>query len=188
LAGDINRRAGKELIVFTGQMVGAYRLLKHATVVLGVGRSAFEGMAFGHPTVIVGENGFAGIMEADRVETLGYYNFSGRNQTVPSGPEELAGFLASLLNNPELRKRLGVFAREFVKKEIDVRGGIGRIKEVYRQLGSRRLLFGKAGDVLSFLKCLVPVAMDNAYHTLKRAVYAARGERLSISADIERAP
>jgi glycosyltransferase involved in cell wall biosynthesis len=188
LAGDINRRAGKELIVFTGQMVGAYRLLKHATVVMGVGRSAFEGMAFGHPTVIVGENGFAGIMEADKVETLGYYNFSGRNQTVPRGPEELAGFLASLMKNSELRKDLGDFAREFVKKEIDVRGGIERIEAVYRQMGSQRLLFGNAGDVISFLKCLVPVAMDNTYHTLKRAVYAVRGKRLSISADIEKAP
>ncbi len=97
-AQSINSRVDREIFYFTGPVVDAYYLLKHATIVLGVGRSAFEGMAYGKPTIVVGANGFAGVVCKENIEELSYYNFSGRNQKSLLAPEVLVIEIKKLLS------------------------------------------------------------------------------------------
>lgn len=161
-----NRKVGREVFTFTGPVVDAFKLLRDATVVMGVGRSAFEGMALGKPTVIVGANGFAGVVSEDTVADIGYYNFSGRNQKEISPPEQLAQVLVDMLSDPERRERTGQFGQDFVMKEIDVKAGLKRIEHVYQCNIEEYSAMLWLRQWLSLGKIMIPIWRDNFWHTI----------------------
>lgn len=169
---QICERFGADRVVFTGPVMHAFRLLQRASVVLGVGRSAFEGMIYGKPTLVVGENGFAGVVCPETVEDIGWYNFSGRNQQQEVAADLLAAELGSLMRDADRSRILGDFAHDFVRREIDVARGAGRIGALYQRItapGSRLAPLKQWG---SFARCLAPVAADNGLHTARQAVKA----------------
>lgn len=163
---NINRQCRREMFFFTGPVNDAYKLLKNAAIVLGVGRSAFEGMAFKKPTIIVGENGFAGIVSKQTIEAIAYYNFSGRNQKNLTSSEELSHAILSLLADSILAKVVGTEGRDFVFREIDIRGGLSRIEEVYKvnvENNNGRFRFIQWCSVF---KIMFPILRDNLWHTI----------------------
>jgi len=171
-ANEINQRFGNNRVLMTGPIINAFKLLQRADVVLGVGRSAFEGMAYAKPTLIVGENGYAGLVSPGEVESIAYFNFSGRNQSEVSSAENLAIAMERLLSDEALRATCGEFGRNYVSKEIDVAQGANRIYKIYE-----RLLYEESGLTdfskwVSFLRCLAPIILDNGLHTLKQSVKA----------------
>lgn len=169
-AEEINNNLGRKAIVFTGLVENAYRYLAYADVVLGQGRSAFEGMGFGKPTIIIGENGFAGTVLSENVESQGYYNFSGRNQLEPVSSAYFASEISKLLSDSEYAKQCSAFAQSFLAQELDIEAGIKRIEDVYEL---NRAWFRRASRVRlwrSLVKSLGPILFDNYYNALKRGV------------------
>lgn len=166
-------------IVFTGPVLRAFRLLQRAEVVLGVGRSAFEGMAYGKPTLIVGQGGFAGTVSPETVHEIAWYNFSGRNLRHRDGVEALAKEIESKLKDERLRQQLGDFGLDYVMNKIDVALGVRHIAELYNQVLESENQLGHWQQWLSFGACLVPVVRDNVWHTAKEWFPALRRLRRS---------
>lgn len=161
---------GEGKILFTGPVLHAFRLLQRADIVLGVGRSAFEGMAYGKPTMIVGEKGFAGTVSPEKVGNIAWFNFSGRNESQDIPAVVLVDEIERLLLDESERERVGFFGREFVFREIDVARGILRLDEIYQQILSLSQSLSLWQRWISFGKCLVPIFIDNELHTFKSFV------------------
>ena len=166
-AKKINNKFEAKRVVLTGPVIKAFRLLQRAEIVLGVGRSAFEGMAYACPVLVVGEKGYAGTVGPEDIDTIAWYNFSGRNQKEETSTERLAVEISSLLLDKTKRKRLGEFGREFVFNEIDVIRGASRIASIYDMVLSQRESLMTCKQWLSFSKCLLPVMCDNGLHSIK---------------------
>lgn len=158
---------GAGRIIFTGPVKQAFRLLQRADVVLGVGRSAFEGMAYGKPTLIIGENGFAGAVWEKKIDEIAWFNFSGRNRTVENSDSLLETEIIKLLQDEDYRRRLGGFGKEFVLREIDVTHGVDRIMDIYRQISTNYRKSFQWRQWFSFVKCLLPILLDNSLHSVK---------------------
>lgn len=137
LAKEINNKIGREGIILTGAVINANSLLKYGDIVMGVGRSAFEGMFLGKPTVIVGENGFAGVIEEKTVEELEYYNFSGRNVKLSGDCKELENVIRKILEDEQYALRVGRFGREYLEQELDVVQGVKKIEKIYEEVSSK---------------------------------------------------
>ncbi len=172
---SFNGRYGTAHILFTGPIVHAFRLLQRATVVLGVGRSAFEGMAYGIPTLIVGENGFAGEVAEETLDALAFYNFSGRNIQEESSSRNLVEVIRNLLADEQRRQRIGAFACEFVHREIDVAQGSKRIAEIYSELTKPGNSLLPIRCWISFAACLIPIMRDNEIYSAKRIIRRLAG-------------
>ena len=130
----VNKVIGREVVLMIGEIVDTATLLNLTDIVLGIGRCAWEGMACAKPTIIVGERGFAGIVDQTNVNTLGYYNFSGRNITEPVPFEVLSKAIISILNNKEYANSLSNFCQKFVTKEFDSKVGGERLEKIYYQV------------------------------------------------------
>jgi glycosyltransferase involved in cell wall biosynthesis len=133
LAEGINERAGRPVVRLLGTILETPQLIAWADIVLGIGRSAFEGMAGGRTTLVVGENGLAGVVRPETSSTLQYYNFSGRNLTEPAEPALLADAIERIADEPETSDRLARYAREYVFEHYDYRAGARQLESVYRQ-------------------------------------------------------
>ena len=167
-ANALNSKYGDNTVILLDPVEDAFRFLEHADIVLGVGRSAFEGMAFGKPTIVVGNTGFAGVVSPEEVDAVAFYNFSGRNRPVMAPPELLAEEIVALLTGAARRNEVGEFGREYVLREFDVKRGAERIERVYQELLKRRFSPGAQG--VSFAACLFPVMRDNCLHRPKTMV------------------
>jgi Glycosyltransferase len=168
---EICTRYGSGVVILTGLVMKAFRLLQRADIVLGVGRSAFEGMAYGKPTLIVGQAGYAGAMSPETVDALAWYNFSGRNRKeAEEGDESLVAAIGDLLHDPEQCKRLGAFGREFVFREIDVACGAPRLREIYHRVTRTEAQLSSWRQALSLAACLAPIARDNGLHPVRQRV------------------
>jgi len=164
----LNAKYGDKTVVMVDPVPDAFRFLQHADVVLGVGRSAFEGMAYGKPTIVVGNTGFAGVVAPEDIDAIAYYNFSGRNRPDTAPAEVLASEILSLLTDEARRQTVGEFGREYVMREFDVKRGAERIETVYAELRSNR--FPPAAQGISFGACFFPVMRDNVLHRPKSIV------------------
>ena len=164
---EINRELGRKSVAFTGSVVNAYRFLPLAYIVMGVGRSAFEGMAYMKPTLIVGEKGYAGTVREENIKEISYYNFSGRNNREKVPPDELAKEIRRLLTDSEYYEGVRYFGLKFLREHIDIKAGIERIEKVY----SENSLYA-AGACRFFRACnlvrvLTPIMVDNYYNQIK---------------------
>lgn len=166
-ATNICAQYGSGRIVFTGPVIKAFRLLQRADIVLGVGRSAFEGMAYAKPTLIIGENGYAGAVCDEKIDEIAWFNFSGRNQKMQNTDSLLEVEIIKLLQDAEYRRQLGEFGRDFVFREIDVTHGVDRIMDIYRQISLNYRQSSRWRQWISFVKCLLPILRDNSLHSVK---------------------
>ncbi|MBU8920962.1 MAG: glycosyltransferase family 4 protein [Bacteroidales bacterium] len=130
---NVNSELGYKAVILTGAVVETPGLLAWADIVLGIGRCAWEGMATGKPTLVVGENGLAGVVEPEKVDELKYYNFAGRNLEVPVGPGLLSEALNRIINDRELYERLASFSRQYVLDNYDYRKGAEKFEKLYQR-------------------------------------------------------
>jgi len=170
IGAGINMELQRDAIVFTGLVPGAYRFLKNASIVLGQGRSAFEGMAFGKPTLIVGDNGYAGTVCDRDIEDLAYYNFSGRNMSSMVPAERMAEEINRLIRDREYRDRVGRFGRDYVYRHINIKAGIPDIEKVYERNIEYSRLGSRPKRMLNLMRVTAPILFDNYYNMLKSLV------------------
>lgn len=128
----VNNDLGREVIRLLGPVEDPARFLSWSDIVLGIGRSAIEGMACGKPTLIVGENGFAGVVEPEKVEELQYHNFAGRNVKSAVDPLKLADAIDLIMNDKSKRDFLSDFARRYAMENYEYMAGARRLEKVYR--------------------------------------------------------
>lgn len=118
LINNINKESGRETARLVGQIGDVGNFLSVCDVALGIGRCAFEAMALGKPTLIVGENGYAGTVCPEQVYDLAYYNFAGRNIKSMNSPDSLFNELNKLLNDEKLRVNLGEYSQEYLANNL----------------------------------------------------------------------
>jgi len=164
---NINGACGRKAIIFIGPVMYAQRLLPAGYIVLGVGRSAFEGMAYEKPTLIVGEKGFAGTVGQGNIDKISHFNFSGRNNKTTTPPELLARELTRLLTDNDYYESVRHFGVDFLKKNIDIKSGILRIENVYKLNTVYNEKRPMSHKVLNLSKVLLPMLGANHYAQLK---------------------
>jgi len=126
-------------VAATAQDEGAAALqyVGMADAVIGVGRSAFEGMAFRKPALVIGANGYAGMVTPRHVAALAYYNFSGRNVAVEKpydrSVEEIAVDLNHVLTDQACYEELSGFGRRYVEDVLDVLIAVQAYEKLYRE-------------------------------------------------------
>jgi glycosyltransferase involved in cell wall biosynthesis len=133
-AGGINARYGREVVKLLGSVSRTPEFLSWSDVVIGIGRSAFEGMATSKPTCIVGENGLAGVVRSDTVKALQYHNFAGRNIDSPRDPSVLADTIEEIMGDRELYEHLAAYSREYIMENYGYRAGAERLEKIYEEL------------------------------------------------------
>jgi glycosyltransferase involved in cell wall biosynthesis len=129
----VNEATGKETVKILGPINDTPQFLAWADVVFGIGRCAWEGMACEKPTLVVGENGLAGIVNPSNAEELGYYNFAGRNVKYKVSAEKLADAVTSIMSDRDAYKKLASFARKYVEDNLDYKKGVVRFEEIYKE-------------------------------------------------------
>lgn len=163
----INQELGRGAVFFTGTVVNAYKLLMHSYIVLGVGRSAFEGMAFKKPTLIVGAKGFAGAVSPENIEQLSYYNFAGRNLTREVDHKMLANEILKLVEDQEYYRKNQEFGYSFLKRKIDIKAGIPSIEKAYIENQSHEINNSRLDQVFDITKTLLAIILENYYNFFK---------------------
>jgi glycosyltransferase involved in cell wall biosynthesis len=139
-ADGINGRYKRKLVIFLGSVEQTPEFLSWSDIVLGIGRSAIEGMATGKPTCIVGENGLAGVVRRDTVKKLQYHNFAGRNIDTWREPSVLADAIEEIMSDRAKYESLAAFSREYVNENYGYRDGAERLEKLYEELLAARPL------------------------------------------------
>jgi len=129
----INAGRSEPVVRLIGAVEDTPLFLSWADIIFGIGRCAWEGMACGKPTLVVGENGLAGIVEPSKFEELAYYNFAGRNIKEPVLDELLVEAVESIMTDPAKYEQLASYARQCAMEHYDYRAGVSRIIELYER-------------------------------------------------------
>ncbi len=117
-----NQRAGRELVVLTGQLADPRPAYDAADVVLGMGGSALRALAFGKPLVVVGERGFSELLTARTAPVFlsdGWYGLG--PGSYGEGVTGMSGALAAVCRDAALRDQLGAFGRDLVVTRFSLR-------------------------------------------------------------------
>jgi glycosyltransferase involved in cell wall biosynthesis len=143
-AAAVNSRAGRTLIVLTGELSDPRPAYDAADLVLGMGGSALRAMAFGKPLIVVGERGFSELLTPETGPTFlrdGWYGLGG------TGAAGIRQAIARLADDPALRAKLGDYGRELVLTRFSLRTAAETQEEEYRQAISDRVpRWNIAGD------------------------------------------
>lgn len=175
---DINRAAGVTLAVSAQDEAShASDYIGLADVIVGLGRTAFEGMFFRKPVALVGTSGFAGLIGRNNTKQLAFYNFSGRHLKEDKSYEqsltELTETLRELLSDEELRTRLGEFGRTYVLENLDANVAARRYEALYEAFSptdypsDEQLAEHLKITPRRFLKALLPKSLHRYYAKLR---------------------
>lgn len=167
---EINKELGRPAIIFTGLIPAAFRMLKVATIVIGLGRSAFEGMAFEKPTLIVGDAGYAGTVCRDNIEDLALYNFSGRNQKSPVTADVLSNEINQLIDDKLYYDEIKSFGKSFLMNNISIESGIETIEKVYQVNTEFNQKKSRQRRIINLFRVLSPILFDNYYNQVKKFI------------------
>lgn len=136
MVAEINARAGRQVLIIT--QIGSdspAKFLHIADIVIGMGRSAFEGMVIGKPTLVLSNEGFGGVVLPDTVDMLANHNFTARG-TVPKDAaataQAIGRAISDLHNNPGSARDAGVFAGRWVRDNIDVEFAADQYERIYK--------------------------------------------------------
>ncbi len=124
-----NRRLGRRAVVVTGPMVDPRPAYAAADIVLGMGGSALRAMAFARPVVVVGEGGFARVLDE---ESAGSFLWSGFYGVGGGGSQGLVAEIGRLVDDPDLCHRLGVLGRSIAVERFGLERAAERLEAFYR--------------------------------------------------------
>jgi glycosyltransferase involved in cell wall biosynthesis len=126
----LNNSTGREVATAVGYVGAVGHFIQAADICIGIGRCAFEAMAFGKPTLIAGHYGYAGTVLPNKIDELAYFNFAGRNIKKVQPPNVLAERLNMMLDNPEFLSESGSFARSYYRDNLDVGVGAKQLDDI----------------------------------------------------------
>src|SRR5437868_6772075 len=108
----------------TGEIYSALDIVTFPNQGVGLGRPVLEAATYGKPVVASGSASGAGVLLPGRTGLL----------LQNASPQELAGALRLLIDDPELRRRLGDAAAEHARERFDPVGNARAVERVYDQL------------------------------------------------------
>jgi glycosyltransferase involved in cell wall biosynthesis len=159
----VNRRHAREVVRVYGNLTDPRPVYEAADVVLGMGSSALRGMAYAKPLVVQGTAGFWQLANAETAPQFlqdGWFGHGG------GGAGDLQQILTGLLDNEELRSRLGAFGRKLVEERYALDQAARRLEATYRSL----LLAQPAGRLnRSLFRTVYEVAKFRAVMNLRRS-------------------
>jgi glycosyltransferase involved in cell wall biosynthesis len=120
-AAQANARAGRRVVILTGELTDPRPAYAAADVCFGMGGSALRAMAFGHPLVVQGEQGFWELLTPQSVEQFLWTGWYGVGTGPEHGQAAFSAIMRDLLVDPERRERLGRYARRLVEERFSLR-------------------------------------------------------------------
>jgi glycosyltransferase involved in cell wall biosynthesis len=115
LAARADRELGRPAVALAGALLDPRPAYAAADLVVGMGGSSLRAMAFGKPTVVVGERGYSLPFGPETAKAIHYHGMYGLGDGDP-GNERLAAQIRELAEHPERLPALGEFSRQFVVK------------------------------------------------------------------------
>lgn len=137
LAGEVNLELGRPAVLLAGAHLDPRPAYASADIVIGMGGSALRGMAFGKPTIVVGENGFAAAFTPETESWFHYHGIFGRGGG-DGGEDRLVASIRSLANNPNGWPVLGEFSRQFVCRHFSLEVVAAQMAELFNEVGAER--------------------------------------------------
>ena len=168
-AAAANQRAGREVIVLTGELVDPRPAYDAADIMLGMGGSALRALAFGKPLVVQGEQGFWQLLTPDSVGLFlsqGWYGIGDGT----GGAQRLRAILEPLIMDSALRENLGEYGRGLALRRFSLERAALLQEEIYRSaLASRHTSAVRQATVGARSAVLL------ASHKVRRKVDRLRG-------------
>lgn len=118
LATRANRELRRKAVTLHGAMTDPRRAYAAADIVLGMGGSALRGMAFGKPVIVTGDEGFARVFDPGTAQWFSLNGIHGIG-TGDRG-EAMQKAVWRLAMQPDLRRDLGAFGRDYVCRHHDI--------------------------------------------------------------------
>lgn len=140
LAGKINQEFDGEVVRIIRPTKDIINIINSSEVVVAIGRSALEAMACGKPVVLAGRRtgpfggSFGGIISKDNIYKIKKYNFSGRNSSEVTSPENIAEVIIKLLTDENYRQEVGAFGRKIVEEEFNIEKIAEQMENVYLEV------------------------------------------------------
>lgn len=131
LAAQVNERHGRRVVALLGALVDPRPAYESADVMVSMGGSALRSLAFGKPTVVVGEDGFGEVFEPSSRALFDRQGFYGIGDGDPS-VDRLVAQLECLLDDAELRSRLGAFGRSVAVERYSLPIVGAELDRIYR--------------------------------------------------------
>ena len=140
LAGSVNERLGRRAVTLTGELLDPRGAYAAADVTLGMGSSALRAMAFARPLVVLGENGFCEVFDAESARQFLWQGFYGLGDIGDhdDAVARLAAIVGDLIADPERRAALGRFGRDFVVDRFDLHRQAAQLDAIYQQVAAWR--------------------------------------------------
>jgi len=132
LAKKVNFKLGYECVRLLGFCRDMPKRLNEADIFVGVSRAALEAMSAGVPTVLCGNEGFLGVLDASVMREAARTNFCCRGSELPDG-ERLFYAISTLLDMTKSeRDELGNYLRSYVIKNHSLECMAKRTAELYK--------------------------------------------------------
>lgn len=119
-ADEMNKKLNAHVIILTGGRTDVCDILPCADVFVGISRAALEAMSAERPVILAGGYGYMGCFNESTLKDAIDTNFTCRGFD-KAVKEQLASDIVALLSeDDEIKKSLGKFGRETVKKNYSV--------------------------------------------------------------------
>ncbi|MFB4316860.1 glycosyltransferase family 4 protein [Actinomadura sp. 21ATH] len=129
-AAEVNARAGRRVVVLTGQIDDPRPAYAAATIALAMGGSALRAMAFARPLIVQGERGF---FEPLTPETSGTFLDQGWYGVGGAGADRLEAVLRALIGDEERRRELGEYGRGLVVERFSLEAAARVQERIYER-------------------------------------------------------
>jgi L-malate glycosyltransferase len=118
-AEDVNRRWGRDVIMFLGSLADPRTAYAAADLVIGMGSSSLRAMAIGKPVIVQGERGFSKVFEPGARDYFLRHGFWGLGDGRPNA-QRLANQMAGLLADAGRRAELASYGRRTVEERFSL--------------------------------------------------------------------
>ena len=133
LAKKVNFKLGYECVRLLGFCRDMPKCFKTADIFVGVSRAALEAMSAGVPSVLCGNEGFLGVLDASNIEKAARTNFCCRKEELPDS-EKLFFALTTLIDmSDNERAELGSYLRSYVVKNHSLTSMAKNTEIIYKR-------------------------------------------------------
>ena len=136
-ASEVNRVAGREVVLLTGGLRDPRPAYQSSDVCLGMGGSALRAAAFGVPLVVLGEQGFARLLDASSLPSFLAQGWFGLGHGGDAAPV-LAALLRRLHAEPGTRSAAGALALATVTERFSLARAAEQQEARYRDAVASR--------------------------------------------------
>lgn len=152
-----NARAGRDVVLLTGEVGDPRPGYEAAEISLGMGGSALRALAYAIPLVVQGEHGFWQVFDDESLPRFLDAGWYGHGAGAHEGPVRLREALTGLLEDPLRRQRLGCLGRTLVEDRFSLQHAARIQAEVYaaalaHRRSRRDVARGDAAAVLRYAR------------------------------------